>query len=527
MQNKIGPYELRGELGRGAMAIVWRAWDPNLAREVAIKEPQFDSRLNAVTIDDMGKRFVQEGRAAARLSHPGIVSVYAADVWDGRPAIVMELVNGESLASRLSRGALTPQEAVYALDQLLDAVGYAHEHNVIHRDIKPDNIFLDSSGKVKLGDFGIARIEDPAATLGTVQGSILGTPGYMSPEQGMGSVVDARSDIFSLGVVAFEMLMGFNPFGAGQGGSTASVLRRVESAPVPPMPDSVAYGLQTDPRPAIYAALSKNPVYRPQSAAEFAAMLHGRTTLPLTPVGETPTVEIAASDAALPASATTKVTRNTWLPYVIVVGIAIGALAFMLGTTFGGVVKTVSEGDPGRSEEQTDGTHAGSDGEAQDETPGEDTTSKEEAGQDSTDGDSSTPVAETTEEETPNYADLLPRYWKGTLDGVSKDDTVITRNMRIELREVKATGQLKGICEIGVDEGQTEEGKGSYYVDGFVDWETREINFYGTDWIEKGGLGFKRRFEGRLSESFDSITGSCEIINTDSGRPGAWIMEVE
>ena len=180
-ESTIGSYELRGELGRGAMARVWRAWDPALEREVAIKEPLFDYRLTPEVHAELGRRFVAEGRTAAKLNHPGIVSIYAADVWDGRPAIVMELVDGSTLSDLLTVGALPPKAALNILDQLLDAVGYAHAHGVVHRDIKPDNIFVTKTGIVKLADFGVAHV-DRGTKHATLAGTVLGTPGYMSPE---------------------------------------------------------------------------------------------------------------------------------------------------------------------------------------------------------------------------------------------------------------------------------------------------------------------------------------------------------
>lgn len=273
----LGPYELRGELGRGAMARVWRGYDPNLDREVAIKEPLFDSGMSEQVLEEMGRRFVREGKVAARLNHPGIVSIYAADVYDGRPAIVMELVDGLTLADLLESGPLSPDAALDALDQLLDAVGYAHEQGIVHRDIKPENIFVDAQGRLKLSDFGIAHIDDPTATRATVVGTVLGTPGYMSPEQVTGGQIDYRSDLFSVGVVAYEMLAGRNPFGADGSANPTTILYRIVHEPVAELPASAA-GLASDLRPAVMAALSKNPDERPQSAIEFKAMLHGAGT---------------------------------------------------------------------------------------------------------------------------------------------------------------------------------------------------------------------------------------------------------
>ena len=373
----LGPYELRGELGRGAMARVWRAWDPNLQREVAIKEPLYDSKLSEALLDELGRRFVAEGRTAARLSHPGIVTIFAADVWDGRPAIVMELIEGETLARRLSHGALNPQEALAVLDQLLDAVGYAHARSVVHRDIKPDNIFITNDGRVKLTDFGIARMDGSVSTIGTVAGTVLGTPGYMSPEQATGAVVDARSDIFSVGTVAYEMLTGSNPFGAGYGTDATTLIYRIVHEPAPELPPSVAAGLPVDLRPAVMCALAKDPAYRPQSAKDFKAMLHGQLEPPLASiaggVGSDPnrsgsfrsvpgndpadyhTVVSVSSTGNWPtgpqpspgsygsqgyyADGSTgggyQRRSNSWLPYALVAVVALGILAFVLFNALG------------------------------------------------------------------------------------------------------------------------------------------------------------------------------------------------
>ena len=273
---KLGPYELRGELGCGAMARVWRAWDPYLQREVAIKEPLYDQRYSESLLEELGRRFVAEGRAAARLSHPGIVTIYAADVWEGRPAIVMELIEGETLGARLRRGLMDPRDVYNVLGQLLSAVGYAHARGVIHRDIKPENIFLTADGRVKLADFGIARIEGAPTSVGTIAGAILGTPGYMSPEQATGGAVDTRSDLFSVGVVAYEMLSGSNPFGAGTGIDAMTIIYRTIHEPVPELPATICRELPMDMRPAIMAALAKNPNGRPQTAEEFWVMLGAR-----------------------------------------------------------------------------------------------------------------------------------------------------------------------------------------------------------------------------------------------------------
>lgn len=329
--DKLGPYELRGELGRGAMARVWRGWDPNLEREVAIKELLFDSTLSEAVRNEIGRRFVREGVTAAGLNHPNIVAIYAADVWDGRPAIVMELVEGATLADLLSAGPLSPNEAIDVLDQLLDAVGYAHERGVVHRDIKPDNAFVSREGRVKLADFGIAHV-DSAATRATVAGSVLGTPGYMSPEQARGAAVDARSDLFSMGVLAYEMLSGANPFVVGDASDTTALLYRIVHEPVPVLPESATAGLPIDVRPVIMAALSKDPADRPQSARDMKAMLHGKMAVPELGADSTPR-DLPAKNPAKPESKKTP----AWLLYAAIgiVGMLILAVV-LVGSLSGG-----------------------------------------------------------------------------------------------------------------------------------------------------------------------------------------------
>jgi len=320
----IGPYELRGELGRGAMARVWRAWDPKLERDVAIKEPLFDGRLTTDVIGEMSARFVKEGMAAARLNHPGIVTIFAAEVFDGRPVIIMELIDGVTLSEVLRAGALSPRVTLDILDQLLDAVGYAHSQGVVHRDIKPDNIFITRDGRVKLSDFGIARIEDGSQTKATQFGTVLGTPGYMAPEQATGSPVDNRTDLFAIGTIAYEMLIGKNPFGAGEGTDSTTLLYRIVHQLTPELPDIVSEGLPADIRPAIVAALNKNPLDRPQDAASYKAMLHGA------PAPITSTIY----EYHLPESPKSTNSRKL-LPYVLVggVGVAAVALIFLFATS--------------------------------------------------------------------------------------------------------------------------------------------------------------------------------------------------
>jgi len=226
------------------MAVVWRAFDPNLEREVALKEPVIPHGTDSATAAELGVRFVREGKAAANLAHPGIVTICTTDIYDGRPAIAMELIEGETLADVLDRGPLESRTAVAIADQLLDAVGYAHSKGVVHRDVKPDNVFVSSEGRVKLTDFGIAHVGS-SATL-TRTGTVMGTPGYMAPEQVTGQTTDARTDLFAVGVILYEMLTGTNPFGATDGTPpTTGMDRIVHEEPVPFKPTLTAAALRS------------------------------------------------------------------------------------------------------------------------------------------------------------------------------------------------------------------------------------------------------------------------------------------
>ena len=212
----IGPYEIVGWLGAGGMGEVYRARDPRLARDVAIKLIAESFAADRVRVH----RFEQEARAAGQLNHPNILAVYDVGAHDGSPYIVSELLEGDSLRTRLRNGAIGSRQTIDYARQIAEGLAAAHEKNIVHRDVKPDNLFVTNDGRLKILDFGIAKLTMPTddaappagASTDTVPGSFVGTPAYMSPEQVRGEPVDARSDIFSLGVVVHEMLSGRSPF---------------------------------------------------------------------------------------------------------------------------------------------------------------------------------------------------------------------------------------------------------------------------------------------------------------------------
>ena len=262
----LGRYRLETVIANGGMGIVWTAEDSFLGRKVAVKiltwEPDSD-RAGAAA--ERGRR---EARAAASLRHPNIACVYDYGQQDGIAFLVMELLEGESLAARLHRhGALPPQQAAHVATEVAEALDAAHRAGIVHRDVKPGNIMLEPSGAVKLLDFGIAAISGQRAYPG--QERLLGTAAYLSPEWGDNGPADPAGDVYSLGVVVYEMLAGRPPF---TGNSLAAVAAAHAANPPPPLTL-----LNPDVPPAMAAvcerALSKDPAARPPSAGAFAAQL--------------------------------------------------------------------------------------------------------------------------------------------------------------------------------------------------------------------------------------------------------------
>jgi serine/threonine protein kinase len=264
-KKKIGRYKILGELGRGAMGIVYRAQDPALDRVVALKTIILAD--DAEGREEYQKRFFLEAKAAGKLTHPSIVTTYDFGEQGGVPYLAMELLEGTDLRTRLKEGALAPTEAVYVARQVAEGLGFAHERGIVHRDVKPGNIMLLERGRAKIMDFGLARMR--AADHKTVTGMVLGTPKYMSPEQVAGSPVDQRSDLFSLGIVLFEMLTGARLFGAEDMTQIMHNVTYQEHEPPtrlkPELPAMLDF--------VVARALKKDPASRYQDAAEFAADL--------------------------------------------------------------------------------------------------------------------------------------------------------------------------------------------------------------------------------------------------------------
>ena len=253
-------------LGRGAMGVIYRAHDPVIDRTVALKLVRADL-LEGEEREEFLARFRQEAQAAGRCTHPNIVTIHDFALHDGNPFLAMEYVQGDSLAAALRRaGRFAPAAAIAVMTQVLDALGAAHALGIVHRDVKPANILLLADGRVKVTDFGIARIDSVGMTLA---GTVLGTPSYMSPEQCRGDPVDGRSDLFSAGAVLFELLSGERPFP----GRTFTAITQALMDPAPIEPGTRLAGQPPALAAVVRRALAKRAEERFASAAAMAAAL--------------------------------------------------------------------------------------------------------------------------------------------------------------------------------------------------------------------------------------------------------------
>ncbi|MCZ2291871.1 MAG: protein kinase [Burkholderiales bacterium] len=265
---QVGRYRILERLGRGGMATVFKAHDPTIGREVAIKF----LHASLCGDGDYRARFLREARAAGSLSHPNIVVVHDVGEIDGRPYMAMELLSGVSLAEELETSRTIPvRDAVVMGIQLARALDYAHARGIVHRDIKPANIMrLAGSRTIKVTDFGIAHIEhaedDPQSTLA---GDVLGTPQYMSPEQARGERLDGRSDLFSTGILLYQMVVGQRPF---RGENLVALATRIANEPPTPI-DKSRSDIPASLRRVIERCLAKNPAQRFQTGAELAEAL--------------------------------------------------------------------------------------------------------------------------------------------------------------------------------------------------------------------------------------------------------------
>jgi Tol biopolymer transport system component len=267
----LGPYEILAALGSGGMGEVYRARDPRLGRDVAIKVLPASYSADA----DRLRRFEQEAKAAGVLNHPNVTAVYDVGAHEGAPYVVQELLEGETLRSVLAGGRLSPRRALDFSLQIVRGLAAAHEKGIVHRDLKPDNVFVTNDGRVKILDFGLAKLthtEDrgpitslPTASAGTEPGIVMGTLGYMSPEQVRGRPADARSDIFSFGAILYEMLSGRRAFQGDSAADTMSAILKEDPPDLPVTNQNVSPALER----IVRHCLEKNPEQRFHSAHDL------------------------------------------------------------------------------------------------------------------------------------------------------------------------------------------------------------------------------------------------------------------
>ncbi len=262
-----GRYQIVAELGRGSMGVVYKAHDPQIDRMIALKV----LREDRVTSDDFVRRFLKEAMAVGRLSHPGIVTVYDVGQDQGSIYIAMEFLQGRPLDELMAARKFSVEEIVDIGIQTARALHYAHQHGIVHRDIKPPNIIYSPEGSIRVTDFGIARIEDPGGHQMTQVGEILGTPMYMSPEQVMGQTLDGRSDLYSLGVILYQMTTGKRPF---QGTTLASIFRAI-TQDTPETPHVLDPAIPEALSDLIMKLLDKEPVRRFASGEDLIEAFRG------------------------------------------------------------------------------------------------------------------------------------------------------------------------------------------------------------------------------------------------------------
>jgi len=267
--SKLGRYQLKGVLGRGAMGVVYEGLDPSLNRRVAVKTILKNAAIDAETAQMYSAQFAREAQAAGRLNHPNIVGVHDFAEEGDVAYLVMEYIQGRELRSFFeAKEKFEIAEVVRIMGELLDALGFAHDAGVIHRDIKPANVMLDVNRRVKLADFGVARIQDSERS---AAGTMVGTPAFMSPEQISGGKIDKRTDLFSAGTILYQLLTGDQPFTGAGAWTVAKKIMQDD----PPRPSSVVKSVSPVFDAIVNKALAKKPAERYASAKEFADALRG------------------------------------------------------------------------------------------------------------------------------------------------------------------------------------------------------------------------------------------------------------
>jgi serine/threonine protein kinase len=296
-EKTFGRYRITGELGRGAMGMVYRAVDPLIEREVAIKT--LNPALPPEALEEVRERFLREAKSAGRLNHPNVVTIYDVGEQDGIAYIAMEFLEGRSLQQISKAGERLPHDRVADLiAQIADGLDHARGYSIVHRDVKPANVMVSPSGRAKLTDFGVAHLQSSTMTQ---TGMALGSPKYMSPEQVLGQPVDPRSDIFSLGVVLYELLVYRTPFESPNDSTVLTLMNRIARDPHQPVCDinpEIPDGFDV----ILSRALAKTPEGRYQTAGEMARDL--RNYKDLRPSGED--VDLLAETQPLGQSVTTR-----------------------------------------------------------------------------------------------------------------------------------------------------------------------------------------------------------------------------
>ena len=321
---KLGRYEIRSKIGEGGMGEVYLAHDPKIGRDVAIKV------LPATFSADKERlhRFEQEAQAAGRLNHPNILSIYDVDTHENAPFVVSELLEGETLRERLNGTALQPRKAVDYVLQLAHGLSAAHEKGIVHRDLKPENIFITHDGRLKILDFGLAKLTEPVSAIegqtdvltrrvNTDPGVVMGTVGYMSPEQVRGRPADHRSDIFSLGVILYEMLTGRRAFRRDSAVETLNAILKEDPQELSESNSQINPALER----VVMHCLEKSPAQRFQSARDVAFALEA-----LSGLSSSRTITGAL---ALPGERSENRERLFWIAAVAMLALALSALTFI------------------------------------------------------------------------------------------------------------------------------------------------------------------------------------------------------
>jgi eukaryotic-like serine/threonine-protein kinase len=323
---KLGRYEIRSQLGAGGMGEVYHARDPKINRDVAIKVLPAEFSSDAERL----RRFEQEVQATGKLNHPNILAVYDVETHDGAPYVVYELLEGETLRERLRGGALSARKAVDFALQIANGLAAAHARGIVHRDLKPDNIFITNDGHLKILDFGLAKLVEPASNtqdqtdvltrkVNTNPGAVMGTAGYMSPEQVRAKPVDHRTDIFSFGAVLYEMLSGRRAFHGDSAIETLNAILKEDPPDLSGTNPNIAPAFER----VVSHCLEKSPDRRFQSASDVAFALES-----LSGVTSLPSQQTMATVKSLTPSRLWTRERMVWLSVCAVLLLAVAAFAF-------------------------------------------------------------------------------------------------------------------------------------------------------------------------------------------------------